>query len=157
MKNNKYLLIKWTKKKLKENRKIIEVVARLQNLVRLSPASVCLRVKKLEPEAPLSLTADMEDIEDLFIGAGGDGVPPGFRLPITSVGLNPKKNKKKPNLNLNANTNTNNLSQIEHPLAPFSPKVPGTEVPLSLSSFLSSSLSIKMIALAYNFVFECFW
>lgn len=111
-----------------------EVVARLQNLARLSPASVCLiRVKKLEPEGPLSLTADMEDIEDLFIGAGGGGAPPGFRLPITSVGLNPKKNKKKPNPNPNLNANTNNLSQIKHPLAPFSPKIPGTEVPLSFS------------------------
>ncbi|XP_062030247.1 uncharacterized protein LOC133746099 isoform X1 [Rosa rugosa] len=64
----------------------------------------------------------MEDIEDLFIGGGG--APPGFRLPITSVGLNPKKknnnNKKKPDLN-------GNLSQIKHPLAPLSPKVPGTE------------------------------
>ena len=66
----------------------------------------------------------MEDIEDLFVGAGGGGgAPPGFRLPITSVGLNPKKNKKKPNLNGNSNG--------------LSPKVPGTEVPLSLSLFIS--------------------
>ncbi|KAL6184354.1 hypothetical protein ACLB2K_045756 [Fragaria x ananassa] len=68
----------------------------------------------------------MEDIEDLFVGAGGGGgAPPGFRLPITSVGLNPKKNKKKPNLN--GNSNSNGLSQIKHPLAPLSPKVPGSE------------------------------
>ncbi|XP_068305901.1 uncharacterized protein [Pyrus communis] len=63
----------------------------------------------------------MEDIEDLLIGSGG-GAPPGFRLPINTVGMNPKK---KPNPN-GRNTN-NKLSQIQDPLAPLSPKVPGTQ------------------------------
>ncbi|XP_009362440.2 threonylcarbamoyladenosine tRNA methylthiotransferase-like [Pyrus x bretschneideri] len=63
----------------------------------------------------------MEDIEDLLIGSGG-GAPPGFRLPIKTVGMNPKK---KPNPN-GCNTN-NKLSQIQDPLAPLSPKVPGTQ------------------------------
>ncbi|XP_050379230.1 uncharacterized protein LOC126796448 [Argentina anserina] len=56
----------------------------------------------------------MEDIEDLFIDAGA---PPGFRLPITSIALNPKKNKKK----LNLNGHSFSQSQIKPP------KVPGTE------------------------------
>ncbi|KAM1621528.1 hypothetical protein ACFX1X_020274 [Malus domestica] len=60
----------------------------------------------------------MEDIEDLLIGSGG-GAPPGFRLPINTVGMNPKK---KPNPN-GRNTNKK-LSQIQDPLAP---KVPGTQ------------------------------
>ncbi|KDP35108.1 hypothetical protein JCGZ_10950 [Jatropha curcas] len=58
----------------------------------------------------------MEDIEDLLIGGGGIGAPPGFRLPLNTVGVNPRKNKNKPNLN------TTMLSQI-----PFSPKIPGTQ------------------------------
>ncbi|BFG19664.1 hypothetical protein CerSpe_059380 [Prunus speciosa] len=66
----------------------------------------------------------MEDIEDLLVGSGGVA-PPGFRLPITAVGLNPKKkkNKNKPN----PNGNSNKLSQIQDPLAPLSPKIPGTQ------------------------------
>lgn len=43
----------------------------------------------------------MEDIEDLVVGAGG--APPGFRLPLSSVGLKPKKknnNPTKPNAKL---------------------------------------------------------
>ncbi|KAF3944968.1 hypothetical protein ACB098_01G122800 [Castanea mollissima] len=43
----------------------------------------------------------MEDIEDLVVGAGG--APPGFRLPLSSVGLKPKKknnNPTKPNTKL---------------------------------------------------------
>ncbi|KAF4400421.1 hypothetical protein G4B88_018763 [Cannabis sativa] len=55
----------------------------------------------------------MEDIEDLLVGSIS-GAPPGFRLPLTSVGLNPKKEKKKPPLNY-ANTNG------------FAPKIPGTQ------------------------------
>ncbi|CAN1310061.1 hypothetical protein LINPERPRIM_LOCUS27939 [Linum perenne] len=35
----------------------------------------------------------MEDIEDLLVGGGG-GAPPGFRLPINAVGINPRKNNK---------------------------------------------------------------
>ncbi|KAM1204070.1 hypothetical protein ACFX13_020300 [Malus domestica] len=63
----------------------------------------------------------MEDIEDLLIDSGG-GAPPGFRLPINTVGMNPKK---KPNPN-GRNTNKK-LSQIQDPLTPLSPKVPGTQ------------------------------
>ncbi|CAI0556752.1 unnamed protein product [Linum tenue] len=33
----------------------------------------------------------MEDIEDLLIGSGG-GAPPGFRLPLNTVAVKPKKN-----------------------------------------------------------------
>ncbi|XP_021806802.1 uncharacterized protein LOC110750745 [Prunus avium] len=66
----------------------------------------------------------MEDIEDLLGGSGG-GAPPGFRLPITAVGLNPKKNKN--NNKPNPNGNSNKLSQIQDPLAPLSPKIPGTQ------------------------------
>ncbi|KAM2872522.1 hypothetical protein FF1_020025 [Malus domestica] len=63
----------------------------------------------------------MEDIEDLLIDSGG-GAPPGFRLPINTVGMNPKK-KPYPN---GRNTNKK-LSQIQDPLTPLSPKVPGTQ------------------------------
>ncbi|XP_048332265.2 uncharacterized protein LOC125423073 isoform X2 [Ziziphus jujuba] len=56
----------------------------------------------------------MEDIEDLLVGSNG-GAPPGFRLPVTSVGLKPKKNKSKPVV-LNDFDN-NNLSS----------KIPGTQ------------------------------
>ncbi|XVF30081.1 hypothetical protein REPUB_Repub16aG0026300 [Reevesia pubescens] len=53
----------------------------------------------------------MEDIEDLLVGNGG--APPGFRLPLNAVGLNPrKKNKIKPN----------QISQINNP-----PRIPGTQ------------------------------
>ncbi|XP_070669967.1 uncharacterized protein [Malus domestica] len=74
----------------------------------------------------------MEDIEDLLIGSGG-GAPPGFRLPINTVGMNPKK---KPNPN-GRNTNKK-LSQIQDPLAPLSPKVPGTQ---SDSEYMAGQLS----------------
>ncbi|CAI0396638.1 unnamed protein product [Linum tenue] len=36
----------------------------------------------------------MEDIEDLLIGSGGGGAPPGFRLPLNTVAVKPKKNVK---------------------------------------------------------------
>ncbi|XP_062096350.1 uncharacterized protein LOC133802118 [Humulus lupulus] len=55
----------------------------------------------------------MEDIEDLFAGSIS-GAPPGFRLPLTSVGLNPKKSKKTHLLDY-ANNNG------------FTPKIPGTQ------------------------------
>ncbi|GMN40293.1 hypothetical protein TIFTF001_009507 [Ficus carica] len=55
----------------------------------------------------------MEDIEDFLIGSTG-GAPPGFRLPLTAVGFNPKKTKTKhlPNHLLNDS---------------LSPKIPGTQ------------------------------
>ncbi|XP_052487354.1 uncharacterized protein LOC105770307 isoform X2 [Gossypium raimondii] len=53
----------------------------------------------------------MEDIEDLLVGSGG--APPGFRLPLNAVGVNPrKKNKAKPS----------KVSQMNDP-----PKIPGTQ------------------------------
>jgi hypothetical protein len=58
----------------------------------------------------------MEDIEDLVVGAGA---PPGFRLPLNAVGVSLKKKK------------SNKLSQTLP-----SPKIPGTQVSLSLSSLL---------------------
>ncbi|XP_021288193.1 threonylcarbamoyladenosine tRNA methylthiotransferase [Herrania umbratica] len=59
----------------------------------------------------------MEDIEDLLVGSGG--APPGFRLPLNAVGVNPKrKNKNKPN----------KISQTNDPLtALLPPKIPGTQ------------------------------
>ncbi|XP_057527120.1 uncharacterized protein LOC130806178 isoform X1 [Amaranthus tricolor] len=55
----------------------------------------------------------MEDIEDLLVGDGG--VAPGFRLPVTSVGLNPKKKSIK----------SNKQYLVQDPLQ--SVKIPGTQ------------------------------
>ncbi|KAJ0025030.1 hypothetical protein Pint_07290 [Pistacia integerrima] len=55
----------------------------------------------------------MEDIEDLLVGNGGGGAPPGFRLPLNAVGLNPRKNNNKPK-----------LTKLDHRLAS---KVPGSQ------------------------------
>lgn len=66
----------------------------------------------------------MEDIEDLV----GAGAPPGLRLPVTAVGIKPKR---KPKARL-----------VRDPVDP-GPQVPGTQVldpPLSPSLSLSSSL-----------------
>lgn len=60
----------------------------------------------------------MEDIEDLLVGNGVGGAPPGFRLPLASVGFNPKQNKNKPNLE--------KKSHIQDSI------IPGTQVSLSL-------------------------
>jgi threonylcarbamoyladenosine tRNA methylthiotransferase CDKAL1 len=57
----------------------------------------------------------MEDIEDLVVGTGA---PPGFRLPLTAVGVNLKKKK------------SNKLSQTSP-----SPEIPGTQVSLSSLAF----------------------
>ncbi|KAK9713706.1 hypothetical protein RND81_06G045900 [Saponaria officinalis] len=54
----------------------------------------------------------MEDIEDLLVGNGG--IAPGFRLPVTSVGLNPKKKPIK-----------SKHSFIQDPLQSI--KIPGTQ------------------------------
>ncbi|KAL5558273.1 hypothetical protein UlMin_034484 [Ulmus minor] len=57
----------------------------------------------------------MEDIEDLLVGSNG-GAPPGFRLPLTAVRVNPKKNKNgKKSISGDISSNG------------FSPKIPGTE------------------------------
>lgn len=78
----------------------------------------------------------MEDIEDLLVGSGAGGAPPGFRLPINAVGVNPKCNKKKPRLH------NNHLSKTDSP----SPKIPGTEV---LSHFFFGSLFIFLFCFKF--------
>ncbi|KAI3990894.1 hypothetical protein MKX01_026078 [Papaver californicum] len=62
----------------------------------------------------------MEDIEDMLVG--NDGAPPGFRLPLMSVGLNPKLRQKKKNQDI---PNLKHLTQ-DIPSNP-SPQVPGTQ------------------------------
>ncbi|GAB2217533.1 hypothetical protein Droror1_Dr00000730 [Drosera rotundifolia] len=52
----------------------------------------------------------MEDIEDLLPGAGA---PPGFRLPVSTVGLNPRRKPK--------------ADQRQHRVSVQSPKIPGTQ------------------------------
>ncbi|KGN52713.1 threonylcarbamoyladenosine tRNA methylthiotransferase [Cucumis sativus] len=64
----------------------------------------------------------MEDIEDLLIGGGG-GAPPGYRLPITAVGVKPKK-KNMFKSNASADDSSNEPSPIQNPLVP---KIPGTQ------------------------------
>ncbi|KAK9270448.1 hypothetical protein L1049_026028 [Liquidambar formosana] len=59
----------------------------------------------------------MEDIEDLLVGRGG--APPGFRLPLAAVGINPKHKKSKPNLK--------QIPLTQDSLTPQSPKIPGTQ------------------------------
>ncbi|CAA7052403.1 unnamed protein product [Microthlaspi erraticum] len=64
----------------------------------------------------------MEDIEDLLAGGVG-GAPPGFRLPMNAVGINPKTNKsKRSSSKQNEITDSNRDS-----LAPPSMKIPGTQ------------------------------
>ncbi|KAL2893536.1 Threonylcarbamoyladenosine tRNA methylthiotransferase [Bienertia sinuspersici] len=55
----------------------------------------------------------MEDIEDLMFD--NEGVAPGFRLPVSSVGLNPKKKPIKFKKNL-----------LQDPLQSI--KIPGTQI-----------------------------
>lgn len=62
---------------------------------------------------PVAVGSEMEDIEDLLAGNGG--VAPGFRLPLTSVGLNPKKKPLKPKQSL-----------VQDPLQSI--KIPGTQM-----------------------------
>ncbi|XP_008459673.1 uncharacterized protein LOC103498722 isoform X1 [Cucumis melo] len=63
----------------------------------------------------------MEDIEDLLIGGGG--APPGYRLPITAVGVKPKK-KNLFKSNPSADDSSNQPSPTQNPLVP---KIPGTQ------------------------------
>ncbi|PPD98478.1 hypothetical protein GOBAR_DD04518 [Gossypium barbadense] len=73
----------------------------------------------------------MEDIEDLLVGSGG--APPGFRLPLNAVGVNPrKKNKAKPS----------KVSQMNDP-----PKIPGTQ---SDSEYMAGQLSAFGYAISDN-------
>ncbi|VVA94997.1 unnamed protein product [Arabis nemorensis] len=64
----------------------------------------------------------MEDIEDLFAGGGG-GAPPGFRLPVNSVGINPKTSKIKRISSKQDDITASNRDS----LAPPSLKIPGTQ------------------------------
>ncbi|XP_010521157.1 PREDICTED: threonylcarbamoyladenosine tRNA methylthiotransferase [Tarenaya hassleriana] len=65
----------------------------------------------------------MEDIEDLLIAGGGGGAPPGFRLPLTAVGIKPKTNKtKRLHSKDEIGSSDNNDS-----LSPLSSKIPGTQ------------------------------
>lgn len=79
----------------------------------------------------------MEDIEDLLIGGGG--APPGYRLPITAVGVKPKK-KNKLKSNPNANDSSNELSRTQNPLVP---KIPGTQVSLFMPPCIALNISFS--------------
>ncbi|XP_010244836.1 PREDICTED: threonylcarbamoyladenosine tRNA methylthiotransferase isoform X1 [Nelumbo nucifera] len=61
----------------------------------------------------------MEDIEDLLVGSGG--APPGFRLPLTAVGMKPRRNKPNNHASKEQNTKFQGLSPTS------SPEVPGTQ------------------------------
>jgi threonylcarbamoyladenosine tRNA methylthiotransferase CDKAL1 len=64
----------------------------------------------------------MEDIEDLLAGGVG-GAPPGFRLPLNAVGINPKTNKSK---RISSKPDQITASNRDS-LAPPSMKIPGTQ------------------------------
>ncbi|CAI0396636.1 unnamed protein product [Linum tenue] len=70
----------------------------------------------------------MEDIEDLLIGSGGGGAPPGFRLPLNTVAVKPKKNVKN-----GAKLNGSLLSDLS-----LISTVPGTQ---SDSEYMAGQLS----------------
>ncbi|ESQ27994.1 hypothetical protein EUTSA_v10018307mg [Eutrema salsugineum] len=64
----------------------------------------------------------MEDIEDLLAGGTG-GAPPGFRLPLNAVGINPKTIKSKRSSSKQHEFTASNRDS----LAPPSLKIPGTQ------------------------------
>ncbi|KAL1214489.1 CDK5RAP1-like protein [Cardamine amara subsp. amara] len=64
----------------------------------------------------------MEDIEDLLAGGAG-GAPPGFRLPLNAVRINPKTNKSKRSSSKQDEITASNRDS----LAPPSLKIPGTQ------------------------------
>lgn len=66
----------------------------------------------------------MEDIEDLFAGGAG-GAPPGFRLPLNAVGVNPKRNASKRSVSKQKDEVTTDSNRDS--LAPPSMKIPGTQ------------------------------
>lgn len=76
----------------------------------------------------------MEDIEDLFAGGAG-GAPPGFRLPLNAVGVNPKRNASKRSVSKQKDEVTTDSNRDS--LAPPSMKIPGTQVVLLHSLDLS--------------------
>ncbi|XP_010474289.1 PREDICTED: threonylcarbamoyladenosine tRNA methylthiotransferase-like [Camelina sativa] len=65
----------------------------------------------------------MEDIEDLLAGGVG-GAPPGFRLPLNAVGINPKTNKSKRSVTKQDQITT---ASNRDSLAPPSLTIPGTQ------------------------------
>lgn len=77
----------------------------------------------------------MEDIEDLLIGGGG--APPGYRLPITAVGVKPKK-KNLFKSNPSADDSSNQPSPTQNPLVP---KIPGTQVSLCWPPYIALNVS----------------
>ncbi|KAG2321730.1 hypothetical protein Bca52824_014943 [Brassica carinata] len=64
----------------------------------------------------------MEDIEDLLAGGAG-GALPGFRLPLNSVGVNPKRNTSKRSISKQDEVTDSNRDS----LAPPSMKIPGAQ------------------------------
>ena len=82
----------------------------------------------------------MEDIEDLLVGSSG-GAPPGFRLPLTAVGLNPKKKIRKNKPLLDYVNNNNGLAS----------KIPGTQVSLFLPLFSYQSPLFFFLLKCYFF------
>ena len=87
----------------------------------------------------------MEDIEDLLIGGGG-GAPPGYRLPITAVGVKPKK-KNMFKSNASADDSSNEPSPIQNPLVP---KIPGTQVFLFRPPCIA--LNVSFLFLIFTFL-----
>ncbi|KAF9601447.1 hypothetical protein IFM89_020214 [Coptis chinensis] len=83
----------------------------------------------------------MEDIEDLLAG-NDEGAPPGFRLPLMTVGLNPKYQNKKKKQKKN-NLTTPQIQQ-KPPILP-SPLIPGTQ---SDSEYMAGQLSAFGYALS---------
>ncbi|KAF8025521.1 hypothetical protein BT93_F2376 [Corymbia citriodora subsp. variegata] len=65
----------------------------------------------------------MEDIEDLVAGGGlGGGAPPGFRLPLTAVGVKPKRSRGRPD-----KSGDEKRSLIKDSVASRSSNIPGTQ------------------------------
>lgn len=88
----------------------------------------------------------MEDIEDLLAGGVG-GAPPGFRLPLNAVGINPKTNKSK-----RISSKQDQITALNRDsLAPPSLKIPGTQVNLL------RSLSISFPhCFGFYYIYQCF-
>ncbi|KAL0664863.1 hypothetical protein Bca4012_101701 [Brassica carinata] len=76
----------------------------------------------------------MEDIEDMFAGGAG-GAPPGFRLPLNAVGVNPKRNTSKRSISKQKDEVTDSNRDS---LAPPSMKIPGTQ---SDSEYMAGQLT----------------
>lgn len=91
----------------------------------------------------------MEDIEDLLAGGVG-GAPPGFRLPLNAVGINPKTNKSKRISSKQDQITASNRDS----LAPPSLKIPGTQVNLLRSLFSRFYFLIASVSISIN-VFAC--